>query len=243
MSKMRKIYMGRFIFRCLTLLTMTGLLYLTPGQFEPFYAGRFFAKPTLLHLLWIVWVCDMLSQLIPSGKVVTALGSQKSFRIHFRKAENPLPISKLSVRLKTATKRAYVVFVLWCALTATLGLLHAKGILGDLGLLWVTTFFYVCDLICVLFWCPFRHFIMKNRCCTTCRIFNWDHLMMFSPLLFVGGFFARSLVILSIIVFAVWEITAFCHPERFDEGGNDALKCSNCTDLLCINAKKIHPHK
>ena len=239
-SKMRKIYLARFIFRCLTLLAMTVLILLAPGQFEPFYPGRFLAKPTLLHLLWIVWMVDMLSQLIPSGKVVTALGSQKSFRVHFRRSANPLPPSKLAQRAKTSAKRAYVVFLVWCMLTALLGVLHKIGILGNLGLLWVSTFFYVCDLICVLFWCPFRHFTMKNRCCTTCRIFNWDHLMMFSPLLFVNGFFARSLALLSAVVFAVWEITVLRYPERFDEGTNDALKCSQCTDRLCINAKKIH---
>ena len=55
----------------------------------------------------------------------------------------------------------------------------------------ISVLFYVCDLICVLIWCPFR-LIMKNRCCTTCRIFNWDHLMMFSPLIFVGGLLTRS---------------------------------------------------
>ncbi|MBR5536328.1 MAG: hypothetical protein IKU58_00320 [Clostridia bacterium] len=240
MSKMRKIYLARFIFRCLTLLAMTSLIFLAPKQFEPFYPGRFFAKPTLLHLLWIVWIMDMLSQLIPSGKAVTALGSQKSFRIHFRRAATPLSPAGLAQRAKAAAKRAYVVFLIWCVLTAALGILHGKGILGDLALLWVTTFFYVCDLICVLFWCPFRHFIMKNRCCTTCRIFNWDHLMMFSPLLFVDGFFARSLFLLSVVVFLVWEITVLRHPERFDEGANDALKCGQCTDRLCVNAKKIH---
>ena len=66
----------------------------------------------------------------------------------------------------------------------------------------------MCDLICVLIWCPFR-LIMKNRCCTTCRIFNWDHLMMFSPLIFMGGFFASSLVILSAVAWLVWELCVF----------------------------------
>ena len=240
MSQMRKIYMGRFVARCLTLLAMTVCIFLAPEQFQPLEQGQFLTKLTLLHLLWIVWIFDMLFQLIPSSKIVTALGSQKSFWVHFRKAHSPISLQQLSQRAKAAAKRAYVVFVIWAALTAALGWLHAKAVLSDIGLLWISTFFYVCDLICVLFWCPFRHFIMKNRCCTTCRIFNWDHLMMFSPMLFVDSFFARSLAILAVIVFVVWEFTAFRHPERFDEGSNQALKCAECTDLLCINAKKIH---
>lgn len=240
MSHMRKIYMGRFAGRCFTLLAVTLFLVIAPEQFSPLTVGMFFDKLTLLHVLWVVWVFDMLAQVIPSAKVVTALGSQKSFAIHFRKASSPVTTQELRTRAIQAAKRAYIVMALWVCLTAALGWLHAKNILGDLAMLWISTFFYVCDLICVLFWCPFRHFIMKNRCCTTCRIFNWDHLMMFSPLIFVDGFFAKSLVILAVIVFLVWEWTAFRYPERFCEGTNQALKCAECTDLLCINTNKIH---
>ena len=96
----------------------------------------------------------------------------------------------------------------------------------------ISVLFYVCDLICVLIWCPFR-LIMGNRCCTTCRIFNWDHFMMFSPMLFMGGFYGMSLVILSILALLVWEIGVLIHPERFWEKSNIALKCSQCTDKLC----------
>ena len=240
LSYLRKIYMGRFILRCLTFLAVSLFLVVAPEQFAPLQAGMFFDKLTLLHALWVVWVFDMLVQVVPSTKAVIALGSQKSFSVHFRKAFSPVSLHNLHSKMVEAAKRAYIVFAIWACLTVTLGWLHAKNILGDLAMLWISTFFYVCDLICVLFWCPFRHFIMKNRCCTTCRIFNWDHLMMFSPLIFVEGFFAKSLVFLAVIVFLVWEWTAFRHPERFCEDTNQALKCAECTDLLCINAKKIH---
>ena len=76
---------------------------------------------------------------------------------------------------------------------AGIGALYYSGVLDRANLFMISVLFYVCDLICVLIWCPFR-LIMKNRCCTTCRIFNWDHLMMFSPLIFLDGFFTRSLV-------------------------------------------------
>ena len=92
--------------------------------------------------------------------------------------------------------------------------------------------FYVCDLICVLIWCPFR-LLIRTRCCTTCRIFNWDHLMMFTPMLFVNSFFSLSLVILAVIVWLVWEGCILLHPERIWERTNEALRCSNCTDKLC----------
>ena len=238
MPSLRKVYMGRFFGRCFALLAVTFSLRFLPGQFVIFQPGRFLERATFLHILWGVWIIDMLLQLIPLKSGIMALGSQKLFRRHFHAAE--AASSRMRAAFKTMTRRAYAVLVVWALLVASLGILHAKKLLDDLDLLWISVLFYVCDLICVLFWCPFRQFFMKNRCCTTCRIFNWDHLMMFSPLIFVSGFFARSLVVMSVIVFLVWELTAFLHPERFWEGTNDTLKCRNCTDRLCIHAKKIH---
>lgn len=75
--------------------------------------------------------------------------------------------------------------------------------------------------------------IMKNRCCTTCRIFNWDHLMMFSPLIYMGGFYAGSLVLMAAVAWLVWELCVMMYPERFWDQSNAALKCSECTDKLC----------
>jgi len=235
---LRKVYMGRFLARCFALLAVTFALRFCPGQFVIFQPGRFSERITLLHILWLVWMVDMLLQLTPLKHGIMALGSQKMFRRHYCAVKSDA--ARLREAFRTMTRRAYAVFGAWVMLIAGLGILHTKKLLTDLDLLWISVLFYVCDLICVLFWCPFRQFFMKNRCCTTCRIFNWDHLMMFSPLIFVSGFFARSLVVMSVIVFILWEITAFLHPERFWEGANDALKCRNCTDRLCIHAKKIH---
>ncbi len=240
MVSMRKVYMGRFVSRVFALIGVTVLMFAAPDQFDVLEGNNFFRKLSLLHALWGVWLADMLAQIVPATKAVVALGSQKSFGVHFRKAFSPISAEALRRRMTKANLRAYLVFALWAALILALGLLKHAGIIGDLGLFWLSCCFYVCDLICVLFWCPFRHFIMKNRCCTTCRIFNWDHLMMFTPLIYVGGFYCTSLVALSMVVFLVWEWTVFRHPERFDEGTNQALKCSECTDRLCIHAKKIH---
>ena len=151
LSYMRKIYMGRFILRCFTLLAVSLFLAVAPEQFVPLQAGMFFDKLTLLHVLWVVWVFDMLAQVVPSTKAVIALGSQKSFLAHFRKAHAPVSLQSLRAKTAQAAKRAYIVFALWACLTFGLGWLHAKNILGDLAMLWISTFFYVCDLICVLF--------------------------------------------------------------------------------------------
>ena len=124
-------------------------------------------------------------------------------------------------------------------LIVTIGILYYFNIINEIWLFMFSTLFYVCDLICVLIWCPFR-LIMKNKCCTTCRIFNWDHLMMFSPLIFCGGFFAISLVVTAFLAWLVWELCILIYPERFSEMTNVALRCSNCTDKLCTQyCKKL----
>ncbi|MBO7296597.1 MAG: hypothetical protein J6V39_05000, partial [Clostridia bacterium] len=60
-----------------------------------------------------------------------------------------------------------------------------------------------------------------------------DHFMMFTPFLFVPGVYNWSLAGLSIIIYVIWEVQVYTHPERFTDAFNDTLKCKNCTDRLC----------
>lgn len=122
--------------------------------------------------------------------------------------------------------------LIWVGLLAALAVLFFTGVLGRDEIFLVAVFFFVCDLICVLVWCPFR-LIMRNKCCTTCRIFNWDHLMMFSPFVLTPGFYTTSLLIVAFAAWVVWEVCVMVYPERFWERTNVALQCANCTDKLC----------
>jgi hypothetical protein len=88
-------------------------------------------------------------------------------------------------------------------------------------------------MICILFFCPFQTWFMKNRCCTTCRIYNWDFAMLCTPFLFVPSFYTWSLLLVSLVVLIHWEITYRRHPERFSERTNQSLRCQNCTEKLC----------
>ena len=227
----RNIYMARFIGRCIILVLCIVLCFTGHLQTEVLEGMNFFKEFTLLHILWLIWVFDMVRQLIPAkGKI--ALGSQKNFGKWFRAAEGRTDRRALKEHTRKTDRRAGLILVIWIALTAALGIFHHIGILTNAGILIVSTFFYVCDLICVLFWCPFR-LILGNRCCTTCRIFNWDHLMMFTPMILIPGFYTWTLAGLSIIVWLFWEGSIDCHPERFWDKTNAALKCGSCTDKLC----------
>lgn len=228
-SKIRRIYIVKLIGRSIILLLS---FYLCWKHIEVFdVMNDFCGSFSILHILWGIWMIDMVYQVIPVKNKI-ALGSQKLFEQRFKPIREKVNYQNLRNYIITTTKAAYKIFIIWAVLIAALGILHYKGIIGDVFLLMTSIVFYVCDLICVLIWCPFR-LIMRNKCCTTCRIFNWDHLMMFTPLLYVDGFYTRSLLIMSIVVWLVWEVSVMLYPERFWEFSNEALKCANCTDKLC----------
>ena len=230
-SPLRKRYIARLVGRCAILVASIVIFFAAPKEFDILNGFNFFKSFSVFHILWAIWLVDMFFQLIPVRKHVP-LGSQKLFKQHFKPIREKINYTALKEYIVSTTKSAGIVMILWVSLIAVIGVLYFTGVINKQILLLISIVFYVCDLICVLIWCPFR-LILKNRCCTTCRIFNWDHLMMFSPLVFVGGFYALSLFGLSLVVLLVWELSFFIYPERFWEYSNDALKCANCVDKLC----------
>ena len=231
MSKTRKRYVWRLAGRIVVLALCLLAWIKAPQTYDILEGMNFFRTLSPLHLLWAVWVGDMVLQIVPIKNKVP-LGSQKLFANRFRPIREKINYESLRRYVISTTRAAYRVFLLWCALIAVIGLLYGGGYISPIGLFMISVFFYVCDLIWVLVWCPFR-LMMRTRCCTTCRIFNWDHLMMFSPLIFLGGFYAISLVVLALAAWLVWELCVMLYPERFWEHSNAALKCSECTDKLC----------
>ena len=238
MSETRKRYICRLVARCLILLICAALWISRPQIFDILEGMRFFDHLSLLHILWVIWVIDMFLQIVPIKNKVP-LGSMKLFANRFKPIREKVNVQALRRYVRTTTRAAYGVFLLWCMLVAVLGVLYHVDVISKTGMFMISVVFYVCDLICVLVWCPFR-LLMKTRCCTTCRIFNWDHLMMFSPLVFVGGFYALSLFFMALLAWIVWECCILLYPERFWEMTNVALKCSECTDKLCTQyCKKL----
>lgn len=230
-SKIRRAYILRLIGRSVIFIISVLILLFRPDMLRVLEGNRFFTELSPLHLLWLIWVIDMIYQLIPVKEHIP-LGSQKLFKQRFKPIREKINSEALRAYVISTTKSAYKVFIIWSVLIALLGALYHFKILSAPHLFLISVVFYVCDLICVLIWCPFR-LIMKNRCCTTCRIFNWDHLMMFTPMLFVNSFFSVSLLSMAFAVWVLWELCVMMYPERFWEQTNVALQCSQCTDKLC----------
>ena len=230
-SVMWKKYMARFVLRVLIFVAVVLLFLFHPSSFSVLDGMAFFREFSPLHLLWLLWMGDMVTQLIPARSHV-ALGSQKHLGCYCESAKEVDP-AVLRAFVNSSDRGALKVFVIWLVLTVVVGTLYITDVLSASFLLLISVLFFLCDLICVLFWCPFRVFLMKNRCCTTCRIFNWDHLMMFSFLVFVPSFYTLSLFFASAVVFVVWEVRFHRHPDRFWDRTNRALRCVSCTDKLC----------
>ncbi len=233
MSATRKHYWVKFTIRIIILIVVL-LLYIFKdqhNQFNVIVGFNFFREFSVFHVLWAIWLIDMLYQLIPV-KGYIALGSRKNFKHRFKPIQERINKESLNKYIKQNNKSAYIVLLLWITLILIIGLLWHFKIIDNSFLLLISTTFYLCDLICVLIWCPFR-LILKTKCCTTCRIFNWDHMMMFTPMIFLKGFFSISLLVIALVIWIIWEICILLYPERFWENSNAALKCSECTDKLC----------
>ncbi len=266
MSKLRKGQLHVFILRlCIYLATIIIFILSLTGnawaesQFDVLKGtSGFFAHFSVFHILWGIWVYCMLCQIIPlPGKFrlinKISIGSQKLFKTHYKEAPNKPDKKELRKEYWKATKRALVLLAVWVGsigLISGIKLLLEYTHLVDSHLLnkclfMLTATFYACDLICGLFWCPFRTFFMKHRCCVNCRIFNWDHMMMFTPMTALPSLYSWSLLGMGLFVMFLWELMLLIHPERFFESSNANIKCANCTDFRCRKFGGTHalPHK
>jgi hypothetical protein len=190
--------------------------------------------PTLLQwgliLIWVVYAAEMICRFFPSR--LESPGCQKQFKRNYRPTGKTQPV--LPARRGTVT-----VALVWFALNGIIGALYYTHIIDTGILLLISLFYGVCDMICILFFCPFQMWFMKNRCCTTCRIYNWDFAMMFTPLLFIPHAYTWSLLAMSLIILLRWELTLRLRPERFAESTNACLSCKNCDEKLCLHKRHI----
>lgn len=233
MSKLKKLYYLRFLQRLFLLSCAIGIYIVYPNYFDILTGFNFFEKFNVLHVFYVIWVADIMMQLMPmTGQF--SIGSLKQFP-HFMQSVRDNLVNKKTMSIKQTKSNVGALFILfiWILLSVGIGLLRYFDIIGNNTIFLICTIFYVCDLICVLFFCPFQKWFMKNKCCATCRIFNWDHMMMFSCFIFVPGFYGWSLVLLSLTSMFMWELNYLAHPERFFEETNATLKCKNCKDKMC----------
>lgn len=137
-------------------------------------------------------------------------------------------------------KEILPIAIFWVVLNALVALVSWQ--MGWLSpsfvVLWMLFFFWF-DMVCVVLWCPLQLVFMRNRCCATCQIFNWDAIMVATPLIFALSWSSGILLACAIIILVRWELRAFFHPERFAEETNASLSCVNCSEALCLLRGKV----
>ena len=156
--------------------------------------------PAVIGITWLIFAAEMVCRFFPSK--FESPGCQKQFAKNYKKSGK----SDIIIQDNNAT---VLVLLIWISFNMIFGALHMMEILDDGIMLLLCSAYSVCDVICILFFCPFQSWFMKNKCCSNCRIYNWDYAMMFTPLFFVRRSYLWSLLVMSIILLLRWEIT-FC---------------------------------
>jgi len=219
-------------FRIIILVSLTLILMLVPDSISPALPGQFFKRFTLLHLFWGLWMIYMTIKLLPFLKLHNR-SENRQFAAFFRPCANMPGKEHIRRLLRKSNLKAIKSAVAWLVLTAFIGIMRRLQVIHERGLVILTGIFYVCDLICVIYYCPFQHLLMKNSCCNSCRIHNWDAIMMFTPMAFVNSFFGISLFAVSALIFILWELRCNLFPERFFPCSNANTRCDACPDHLC----------
>ena len=181
-------------------------------------------------VLWFIFVFEMILRFFPDD--IESMGCQKQFAKNYIPQENPKPLPKIG-------KRTFICAISWIGLNSIIGALYYLSIVDRGFLILVSLAYSVCDMICILFFCPFQTWFLKNKCCGTCRIYNWDYFMIFTPLIFIPNIITWSLCLMSLILLIKWEVIHRMHRERFFEETNQALKCKNCKEKLCAHKKQL----
>lgn len=230
-SKMFKSYINRFVFRA-TIFIVVLTIYIIDKpllDFTSVWSKTHIFSPT--RIFYLVILIEMFIQVNPRSKI--SRGCLKQFKRYYKKNDIVYDKKELMNTIHQKNRGAIKVLVVWVAFNLVFGVLYFKKIIGVEEIMLLCAAYYLCDLICVIFFCPFQKFLMKNRCCVTCRIFAWGHPMLTTPLIFVKHFYSWSLFGFALCVAARWEYTFYKHPERFLETINVNLNCINCIDKMC----------
>ena len=230
LSRVSTLHYIKLIFRSALLLAAT-VIYLTKRiQNVHVLVVGYDRPPLILALIWLVFVTEMVFRFFPSK--LESMGCEKQFSRNYKSTGKNVPILQ-------SAKVTWIVAFAWIALNAGIAVLYFTHIIDEGILLLICLAYSVCDMICILFFCPFQTWFMKNKCCTSCRIYNWDYAMMFTPLILVKSYYTWSLLGIALVLLIKWEILVKIHPERFSEATNHSLSCALCEEKLCNHKRQL----
>lgn len=230
MSAVSAFHYFRLVYRSLLFLALLVQYIIHRFRNGPAVIDRLEESPMLISIICVLFTVEMIFRFFPSR--LESPGAQKQF------ARNYVKSGKTDILIQD-NNGVVLVLLIWIGFNAIFGALYLAHILDDGFMLLLSCAYSVCDMICILFFCPFQTWFLKNKCCSTCRIYNWDYAMMFTPLFFVMKPYTWGLLALSVGLLIRWEITFYKHPERFSDQTNDYLRCQNCSEKLCSHKRQL----
>ncbi len=235
-TKMLKKYLAKLTLRITVFLAVLGVYIYDKNKIVTLLKQPVYMGINSMHLLWAGFMIMMLRHLWPRQSFTMA--GLKGNADRFNPVEN---CSRLELLEYTQHQNiaAWKVMLVWLIGNGIVGIVYSLGIIGTAEMIMLSVFYFLCDYICILFYCPFQSHIMKNKCCVNCRIYDWGHFMMFTPMVFIRSFFSLSLFFTACVVLIRWELVYAQHPERFYEGSNKNLQCATCKDKTCMMKRQI----
>ena len=228
---MKKKYITRLCIRSLFCIIAIILYFKDKTELD------FTHKPSgFLWLFWLFLVGEFILRFIPNPK--HHIGMQKHLARNYEPRYTRIDPVLLRSEKKKLNRQAIKGLTFFFALNAIFYIAYFIGILGNAEMFVLVTLYSVSDAICALRFCPFRNIVVKNRCCTVCRIYNWDMLMNCTPIILIPCLYTIPLAVLSLIYTLIWEVSFYRHPERFIEIFNKRLSCASCTLDMCPRGKK-----
>lgn len=240
-TPMLKQYVVKFAVRIAIFLAVLGMYLFRKDMLTEFATQPVWLGITPIHVLWLLFMCIMAAHLFPVAWDRRTMALKKAKERGYVEVPGYSEL-ELYRFVQDQNVKAWKVMLLWLSVNGFFGLLYLFGVLDNTDLLMLTVFYFLCDYICIMLYCPFQSWFMKNKCCVNCRIYDWGHFMMFTPMLFIRNFFSWSLFFTSCIVLIRWEILYARYPERFYSGSNKILQCANCKDKTCQIKKRVARH-
>ncbi|MBQ5390211.1 MAG: hypothetical protein IIU58_04815 [Clostridia bacterium] len=230
LSVISALHCYKLVFRSLLFLAALIAYCISRARGDLRLFGEMQSRPLILAVIWVVFVLEMVLRFFPSK--LESMGCQKQFR------HNYIPM-ECGAAPRQTWRSTLAIALAWILLNAVIGGIYFLGWIDEGILILISLAYSICDMICILFFCPFQTWFMKNKCCGTCRIYNWDYAMMFTPLVFIPDVFTWSILGIALLLLAVWEISVRLHPERFCETTNAGLSCANCREKLCHHKTQL----
>ena len=229
-------YFVKFAFRIIAFIILICLYVADRDRFYEYTEASPLESFNFMHLMWCVFMGLMLLHIFPPR--IMSMGAGKIRRSNYVPVEG-YSEEKLLKYVQNENRKAWKVMLFWFAANGTFGALFFAGLIGKAELLLLTTIYFISDYICILIFCPFQTFGQRDRCCVACRIYDWGHFFMFTPMLFMGNFYGISLFCMGSAVIVHWEVMFTMHPERFWDGSNQAIRCANCHDRTCTIKREV----